>query len=168
MLCNCFRFSVLVAFLVSANIVFALPFNDDMVDVSLSTGKFSRARVKGTIPNGTAELSRLDSKESVPQDLTNPVESTPESLLKGNRLFAANCSSCHGNIEAEQWTPGVSGALMGAPNISDKAYERIDASYYSTIRFGNIIMPALGWKLSDAEVWDVVNYLRNVQSKKNK
>ena len=160
-------FFVTVLLMTSVN-VFALPFNDDMVDVSIRTGKFSRPRVAGTVPHGAAALARLESKEAVPQDIKNTTEPSTHSLIRGERLFSANCSPCHGSIDADKWAPGVAGALMGAPNISDKAYERTDYSYYTTVRFGHIIMPALGWKLSDDEIWDVVNYVRSVQSKKNK
>ena len=156
--------SVLLLSLIIAGQAFAFPFNDDMVDVSIRTGSFARQRVEGTVPNGSAKLQQYEKKENVPADLKNPVEADSKSLIRGERLFSANCSPCHGNIDQKPYTPGVAGVAMGAPNVSDPFYhDRTDASLYSTIRFGNVIMPALGWKLSDQEIWDTINWLHKVQ-----
>ncbi len=153
--------------LLTSTVAWAFPFNDDMVDVSIRTGSVSRARVEGTIPNGAAKLQRFEKKENVPADLKNPIAPDANSLLRGERLFSANCSACHGNIDRTPYVPGVSGTFLGAPNISDPFYQdRTDASLYSTIRFGNIIMPALGWKFSDQEIWDTINWLHKVQASK--
>ena len=51
-------------------------------------------------------------------------------------------------------------------DIGDKIYmTKTDGYLYATIHYGGlVIMPGLGWKLSDSEHWDIINYLRSVQN----
>ena len=147
--------------------VSSLPFNDDMVDSQIKIGATMRARPKGTVPLGSL-AERVENKEEALK-LTNPMKTDANSVLRGKRLYEANCASCHGNIGSKDYEVGVAGALMGAPNIADKFYhDRTDGSVFGTVRFGSAIMPALGWKLSNSETWDIVSYVKDAQAKANK
>lgn len=143
----------------------ALPFNDDMVDIQLNAGEITRSRPEGTVPVGSAEVLLLDKLSA--QQLQNPVRTSPESLIRGAYLYRVNCYACHGNIGSKDYRPGVAGTFMGAPDVSHEMFHsRSDGQIFSTIRYGGVIMPPLGWKLSYAETWDIVNYVRQVQSSK--
>lgn len=157
-------FSVLLTGLCLVNSAVALPFNDDMVDNQVTTGQIMRPQPKGSIAKGSLDY-KVDSKEEA-QKLTNPVPLTKESVLRGERLFEVNCGACHGGI-GKVHQPSVAGPMLGAPNVADPLYhDRTDGSMFSTIHFGNIIMYPVGWKLSNAETWDIINYIRNAQQEK--
>lgn len=151
-----------ILFLLLNTQAFALPFNDDMVENQLSTGQVMRPNPEGSIPLGSLKY-KLDTKEEA-EALTNPVAADEYSIQRGKRLFKVNCSACHGEISTTEHKPSVAGKFMGAPNIADALYtSRTDGNIYKTIHFGNIIMPAVGWKLSPQETWDIINYVRSAQ-----
>lgn len=157
---------------------FALPFNDDMVNEQLKTGQIMRAEPLGSVALGSLER-RLESKQEVMSAL-NPLKDDQASKLRGKRLFFVNCSPCHGDIAQVPYVPGVAGKKiqesigLGPPDISgvdpirQKDYRAVsDGDLFGTIHFGFGLMPAVGWKLSAVEKWDIVNYIRGVQAAKH-
>jgi len=147
----------------TAGVAWALPFNDDMVHEQIVSGQFVRPRPEGTVAVGS--LSEYMRPKAEMAQVKNPVPLTFESKKRGERLFAVNCSGCHGNIGATNYKPGVAGALMGAPNIATDLYkQKSDGEIFSAVQYGGLaIMPRLGWKLSTQETWDIVNYVRHAQ-----
>lgn len=155
---------------------FALPFNDDMVHsknskgdhMYLSTGQVMRAKPEGAIALGSSSY-RVTNKEEADK-LVNPLKGDKRSALRGKNLFKVNCSPCHGDIEAATYAPGpVAMKFAAPPDITGEPYrtQRSDGYIYGAIHFGGLaVMPALGWKLSPDEHWDVVNYVRSVQNNK--
>lgn len=153
----------------SSSTVHALPFNDDMVDTSITDGQITRAKPEGVISKGSLEY-RIDTREDALK-LSNPVKSDAKSVTRGSRLYRVHCYSCHGNLENKKWEPGPvgqPGRLPGVPNIADAFYkERTDGYLYGIIHFGGMAyMPAYGWKLSPTEHWDIINYVRKMQDSK--
>lgn len=141
----------------------ALPFSDDMVENQLGSGQVVRQRPEGTVPVGSLNYILAESKEEA-KALKNPTLSDEYSVKRGQRLFQVNCAACHGEISATEHVAYPAGAQMGAPNLALENYHsRTDGEIYSAVHFGNLIMPAVGWKISPAETWDIVNYVRSVQ-----
>lgn len=143
----------------------ALPFNDDMHHTRvLRTGSSARGKPVGSIPIGSP-WATITSKEDA-MKLTNPIKGDKVSELNGERLFAVNCSPCHGTYtpQGRVMTPIV--GMQFAPDISSEAYRiRSDGDMFGVIHFGGMaIMPAYGFKFSVTEHWDIVNYLRKVQN----
>jgi mono/diheme cytochrome c family protein len=145
----------------------ALPFNDDMVNNQIKTGQIMRPAVKGTIARGALEY-RLEN-EAAAQSLTNPFAENALSIKSGERLFRVHCYACHGDITKTPHQPAAAGRYLGAPDLTMAPYrDRTDGSIYGTIHFGGMaVMPALGWKLSRTETWDIVSYVRSIQKIKN-
>ncbi len=147
----------------------ALPFNNDMADMQIKTGQISRPRPEGAVALGTLEKGdykfKLEKKEDA-ASFTNPKKGNPVAIANGKRLFAINCSPCHGNMEKVPYEAGVAGRLIGAPDLTMPLYkERSDGSLYGTIHLGGMaIMPAYGWKLSPSEHWDIISYVRKIQA----
>lgn len=164
----------LILFLLATNFIVvasavALPFNDDMVESQISAGQVMRPSPKNSVAKGTSHInmgSWMDTAKA-----TNPKETTTKSLEKGERLFQINCMPCHGIPKIEGYEKGEVGKLMG-PIVPNLAIERIvnlsDGHIYSTIRNGSLskLMPAIGWKISVDDTWDIVNYLREAQKGK--
>jgi hypothetical protein len=175
---DCKKLQGLIAFVfgIVAFDALALPFNDDMVHskniegrhMYYSTGQIMRARPEGSISIGMNGY-HVKSKEEA-ETLENPKKNNKQSWKFGKRLFQINCSSCHGNIEASTYEPGpVAQKFAAPPDISAEPYRtgRTDGNIYGVIHFGGMaVMPALGWKLSPAEHWDIINYVRHVQAEK--
>ena len=154
--------------------VLALPFNADMVNNQIKTGQVMRPRPEGVVARGTLRGTingefplHLEKKEDT-ANFVNPKKGDSNSIESGRRLFQVNCSPCHGNIEKTPYEPGVAARFNGAPDLRADTYKsRTDGSIYGTIHFGGLaLMPAYGWKLSPAEHWDLVNYVRLAQGVK--
>lgn len=155
------------AILSSASAVYALPFNDDMVDNQKRTGVIMRGAPNGAVAVGFEGPVPKNKTEAA--TLANPVPAEAASVENGARLFRVNCFPCHGDVSKLPYQPGPvavnsKGTIPGM-DIGDKMYlDKTDGYIYATIHFGGLaIMPAVGWKLSNNEHWDVVNYLRSVQ-----
>ena len=154
---------------------FALPFNDDMVNIQIKAGQFARPAVEGTVPRGSL-AAHIENKQEA-ELLVNSRKDYPFTVEHGKRLFKVNCAPCHGDISSQQPygpavnAPGKADSLrfMTPPDITSEFYYsgRSDGYIYATIHFGGLaMMPALGWKFSPEEHWDIVNYVRSVQKKK--
>lgn len=149
--------------------VFALPFNDDMVESQISSGQIMRPSPKDSVAKGTSHINKGTWMETA--KVTNPSKSTKESLERGGRLYQINCMPCHGIPKTEGYEKGEVGKIMG-PIVPNLAIERIvnlsDGHIYSTIRNGSLskLMPAIGYKISVDDTWDIVNYLRKAQKGK--
>jgi mono/diheme cytochrome c family protein len=154
--------------LVSGGSALALPFNDDMVNNQLKAGQVTRPKPAGVVARGVLDGDfplHLEKKEDT-ANFVNPKRGDKDSIAMGKRLYAINCSPCHGDLEKTPYVPGVAGGLMGAPDLTAPMYkERTEGSIYGTIHFGGMaLMPAYGWKLSPSEHWDIVSYVKAIQA----
>lgn len=146
----------------------ALPFNDDMVDNPMKTGRIMRPLPPGSLSDGSSTYHVASREDAL--KLSNPAKADEISIANGKRLFAVNCTPCHGDIESNPYKPGTVSKFLPGPNLAmdlykDKPDGRTDGSIYGTIHFGSIsgLMPALGWKFSPTEHWDLINYIRKIQ-----
>ncbi len=152
----------------SVGSVYALPFNDDMVNINKHsrTGVMMREKSPNSVPVGSV-ATRLTSKEAA-EALVNPLKGDKESAARGKRLWAVNCLPCHGDISKVPYQPGYVAAklpLMPPDPTSDAYKTRTDGFFYGVVHLGaQGIMPVLGWKFSDTEHWDITNYIREMQN----
>jgi cytochrome c oxidase cbb3-type subunit 3 len=108
-------------------------------------------------PAGAVRASSLQaggpSQPSLPA--TNPYEENAYAVSQGQRLFTAfNCVGCHAH----------GGGGMGPALMDDKwIYGAQPANIYQTIVQGRPNgMPAFGGKIADAQVWQIVAYVRSM------
>jgi mono/diheme cytochrome c family protein len=81
----------------------------------------------------------------------------------GEQLFQANCVACHGD-DGTAKTPV--GASLGAHDLTSAAVsKRTDTELSQTITEGRNEMPSFAKKLSDAEIRDVIAYVRGLEKK---
>jgi mono/diheme cytochrome c family protein len=160
------------------NILFALPFNDDMVHDQYKVSEVMRDRPSGSVALGSSKRYVTDRNAAL--SLKNPVPFTKSSIARGNRLWEQNCTPCHGRYTGKAHPdfpsmavfekpidPAVAGATSG-PQLVSKTYiedpSKSDGHIFGYIYFGGLaIMPRLGYKLSPGEIWDIVNYVRDMQ-----
>ena len=95
----------------------------------------------------------------------NPVENTDEAVTAGGALYKKHCTMCHGDALKGDG-PATQFIKPAPPDISTKAdKERMtDGEIFYKITTGKRPMPAMQRKMSDEERWQVVLYLRTLQT----
>lgn len=102
-------------------------------------------------------------------EFENPVESTPESLARGEQLFTRYCAVCHGangigaNAQIiEKWP-----ALTVYNLAGDVVQGYPDTYLYGMMRVGRGLMPQYGHQITHFDRWNIVNYVRQLQANYN-
>lgn len=126
---------------------------------------------------GLKRWSRIDqiprhhrmAKDGVPEPyraMRNPLARSAATISKGERVFAADCASCHG---ATGKGNGPAGSVMvPAPFdlawLSEMKISQSDGFMYWTIAEGGAPvasgMPAFGKALASADIWAVTAYIQ--------
>lgn len=99
-----------------------------------------------------------------PAPTTNPVASTPASIAAGQRTYQRYCRGCHGSTG--QGGPQGEGSVAPS-NLVDATWDHgsSDPAIFTVIKLGigpDYAMEAWGDRISDPEIWEVVNYLRSL------
>jgi len=92
--------------------------------------------------------------------MKNPVAAGEASNKAGLALYTKNCASCHGKTGLGD---GVKArALKTFPgDLSKEAYQnQTDGEHFYKSKFGRDEMPKYEGKLSDDDIWNIVNYMR--------
>ncbi len=102
------------------------------------------------------------------QKLKNPVAASPASIKAGQQLFQKNCRFCHG-ADAKGDGPMAPEGTHPA-NLTDDRWDRgsSDGEIYAVIRDGagpKFDMKGYKSKMTEQEIWNIVNYLRSLQAK---
>jgi mono/diheme cytochrome c family protein len=98
--------------------------------------------------------------------ITNPVASTPESIAAGKRVYARLCSRCHGS---EGKGDGAAGGTVQPSDLSDDRwdYGSSDGEIFSAIHDGTSTdMEGYAQRISDTDIWNIVNFLRSLGPQK--
>jgi mono/diheme cytochrome c family protein len=107
---------------------------------------------------------------SVELSAQNPIPSSAESIKAGGLVYAKNCRACHGIQGKGDGTaipPGVKPANLIAGQWKHGA---TDADLFKTIKGGvgpAFDMQAWGDRLSDEEIWNAINYIRDLSKRVN-
>jgi mono/diheme cytochrome c family protein len=109
-------------------------------------------------PGGSAEGKKLK----------NPVASSPESIKAGQAAYQKNCRFCHGNDAKGNGPMAPEGTHPS--NLTDDKWDRgsTDGELFLVIRDGagpKFDMKGFKSKMTEQEMWNVVNYLRSIQTK---
>jgi mono/diheme cytochrome c family protein len=100
----------------------------------------------------------------------NPVKSSPQSIEAGQKAYQTSCAPCHG--AAGKGDGAVAKNLAVKPSdLTDPKWEHgsTDGEIFVNIRDGigpQMKMKAFKGKVSDQDIWNIVNYLRSIGSKK--
>lgn len=107
-----------------------------------------------------ASIAAVDSMKG----LTNPVPSDDRSKNNGRLQFQINCAVCHGTLGAGDGAVtrfGFPPMPIGAG--SNAATKLSDGYVFGIIRNGRGLMPPYN-RIEERDRWDLINYLRAVQS----
>ena len=112
-----------------------------------------------SVPLGAGPaLADRDDAES----LRDPAPFTPASIARGKALFEQRCACCHG--PAGHGGGPVSKLFPPAPDLAYVTIRaRSDGYLFGTITFGGRAMPSQAEGLSEADRWDLVNFVRHLQ-----
>lgn len=94
------------------------------------------------------------------KSMTNPVAKGDASNKTGKTIYDKNCASCHGKAGLGD---GVKArALKDSPgDFSIAAYQdQTDGDHFYKTKTGRGEMPKYEGKLSDDDIWNMVNYMR--------
>ena len=94
--------------------------------------------------------------------LENPVAKTADSIAAGRRMYTRMCSPCHGPVGKGD------GVTTGKPpkDLTDAEWEygSTDGEIYGVIHdgTGSIDMEGYAGRISDTDIWNVVNFPRSL------
>lgn len=112
-------------------------------------------------------------------DAEAPTMSMPDTvdIVRGQALYAENCAACHGaNLEGQpDWrSPGPDGILPAPPHDeTGHTWHHADAMLFEYTKLGGEAalaqqglefasgMPGFGDQLSDAEIWNIIAYIKS-------
>jgi mono/diheme cytochrome c family protein/glucose/arabinose dehydrogenase len=138
-----------------------------------------RARwlVLAVMLTGGGVVASLHEVQNAGTAMKNPVAATQESIAAGKRAYDTNCAACHGNMAQGAVKAGIALSIIQeqggrqAPDLTDTAWDHgsTDGEIFSVIKKGVPPTMMAGWdgRISDAEIWSIINYLRALASKTN-
>ena len=97
--------------------------------------------------------------------ITNPVAMSAASTSAGKRVYTRMCGRCHG---AEGKGDGTA-ATAPVPDLTDDQwdYGGSDGDLFAVIHDGvSTDMDGYAARLSDTDIWNVVNFIRSVAAKR--
>ena len=105
----------------------------------------------------------------------NPVEATPESIAKGKETFQTLCAGCHGKDAKGGLTISVIEDRGGSPppDLTDDKWDHgsSDGEIFTVTKKGvppEYFMAPWDGRISDTDIWNVVNYIRSLSTEKEK
>jgi copper transport protein len=111
--------------------------------------------------------SRVDATTTVPLTAKDPVPADQASVTRGRDAFQADCAVCHGATGRGDG-PAAASVNPSYPPPADfttaHAKAHYDGEFFNWIKYGKppTAMPPFGNTLTDAQIWDVINYIRVV------
>lgn len=102
------------------------------------------------------------------QKLKNPVPRTAESVARGRQLYQKSCRPCHGPTGKGDGPLAPEGSKPADLTDDAWAHGSSDGEIFLVIRDGagpGSVMEPWGDRLSETDIWHVVNYLRSLNPK---
>lgn len=122
----------------------------------ISNAAFTDEELKAMAKFGPAEAS-------IPA-VTNPINSSEESVGRGKLVFQTNCATCHG-LDGGGQGPAAHGITTFPRQlwVWSSTDSSADSYLYWFITNGRNEMPPWGLVLSEDERWDVINYIKAIK-----
>jgi len=122
------------------------------------------------IASALVVLSEAQSKETwnapaAEAQKKNPVAASESSLAAGRKIYTKTCAMCHGKT-GDADGPAVIELNIHPAKLSDpQLAAESDGALFWKITTGKKPMPAYGKRLSEADRWNLVNYIRTLSKR---
>ena len=100
----------------------------------------------------------------------NPIPSSASSIKAGSLVFARICRACHGLQGKGDGTAAPLGSKPANLVAGKWKHGGSDAEIFKTIKEGvapDYFMQAMADKLSDDEIWNTINFIRDLAKRVN-
>lgn len=97
--------------------------------------------------------------------VTNPIQATPEELLKGMRVYRDGCAGCHGSYgRPSEW--GTAGFYPRVPQFADAPPRKPVWQLHWIVQHGVRYTGMGAWErlAPDSTIWQVVTFLSHLDS----
>lgn len=98
--------------------------------------------------------------------VSNPIAGNQSVLPEGKKIYMSNCSPCHGNNGKGDGPAAAALNPKPADHTSTALLSETDGSLYWKISEGRKPMPSYKKALTDAQRWELVNYIRSISKAK--
>jgi mono/diheme cytochrome c family protein len=102
-------------------------------------------------------------KASVPDEyktMKNPVKSNTQNLDDAKEAYNKHCASCHGKKGLGDGPKARTIDTSCGDFSTAKFQSQTDGELFYWTKFGRGVMPAYKGKVSDEDIWGMVNYMR--------
>jgi mono/diheme cytochrome c family protein len=129
-------------------------------------GKTLLLPAPGSIPRGFSPFHYGAGPEEAARagrELHNPLPASADVLARGQRVFAAFCSHCHGQQGQADGT--VQPSFPAPPSLlANHARQLADGQIFHVLSRGQGLMPALAAQLRPSDRWSAVHHVRRLQA----
>lgn len=92
---------------------------------------------------------------------SNSIQPDSSSIERGKTLFFELCTTCHGK-EAKGDGPVAARLPVETPDLTDESTKHSAGELAWKISTGRSPMPKWGDKLSEKQIWDIVNFIQSL------
>ena len=97
------------------------------------------------------------------KSMVNPIAKSDASTTAGKTLFSKTCAACHGKTGLGDG-PKAKSLKTGATDFSKaESQNQTDGEHFYKTKTGRGDMPKYEGKLSDDDIWNIVNYMRTLK-----
>jgi mono/diheme cytochrome c family protein len=123
----------------------------------------------------TSVIARQATAKGDPEaaKIKNRVASTPESIAAGQKQFQSLCAGCHGKDAKGGITISAIEDRGGnqPPDLTDEKWDHgsSDGEIFTVVKKGiapDFFMAPWDGRISDDEIWNMVNYIKSLSQKK--
>ena len=92
--------------------------------------------------------------------MKNPVANNTESVNTGKLLYKKHCASCHGNTGLGNGVKARELETFPGDFTKEDYQNQTDGEHFYKTKMGRGEMPAYENKVTDEDIWHIVNYMR--------
>lgn len=131
----------------------------------LISNNWNENRTRKTIPESSDTTAAWTAPKSADR-VKNPIAGISDAMQKGENLFIQNCTTCHGMTgQGDGPTADMldtKPANLMSPNVQNET----DGALFWKISNGKGAMAAYKQAFSEEQIWQLVNYIRQLGNQK--
>jgi len=97
------------------------------------------------------------------KSMVNPIAKSDASTTAGKTLFSKTCAACHGKTGLGDGPKAKSLKTIATDFTKAESQNQTDGDHFYKTKTGRGDMPKYEGKLSDDDIWNIVNYMRTLK-----